>query len=84
VVNKSPRGDEPSHWDSRLDDPQRRVYGVVAFTPNLTGNGNALLIEGTSMAGTEAAWDFVSDDSELLPFLRGIQRPDGRIPHFEL
>ena len=84
VTNKSPRAGEPSHWDSRLDDPQRRVYGVVAFTPNLSGNGNALLIEGTSMAGTEAAWDFVSDDSELLPFLRRIQRPDGRIPHFEL
>jgi hypothetical protein len=84
VVNKAPRSDEPSHWDSRLDDPQRRVYGIVAFTPNLSGNGNALLIEGTSMAGTEAAWDFVSDDSELLPFLKRIQRPDGGIPHFEL
>lgn len=84
VINKSPQADEPSQWDSRLDDPQRRVYGVVAFTPNLSGNGNALLVEGTSMAGTEAAWDFVSDDSELLPFLKRIQRADGKIPHFEL
>jgi hypothetical protein len=84
VINKTPRPGEPSHWDSRLDDPQRRVYGVVAFAPNLSGNGNALIVEGTSMAGTEAAWDFVSDDSELLPFLKRIQRPDGRIPHFEL
>ncbi|WP_263416451.1 hypothetical protein [Terriglobus albidus] len=84
VINKTPREGEPAHWDSRLDDPQRRVYGVVAFAPNLSGNGNALLIEGTSMAGTESAWDFVSDDSELLPFLKRIQRPDGRIPYFEL
>ncbi|ADV81927.1 hypothetical protein [Terriglobus saanensis] len=84
VINRSPHADEPSHWDSKLDDPQRRVYAVVAFTPNLSGNGNVLLIEGTSMAGTEAAWDFVSDDSELLPFLKRIQHPDGRIPHFEL
>lgn len=84
VINKSPREGEPTHWDSRLDDPQRRVYGVVAFAPNLSGNGNALLIEGTSMAGTESAWDFVSDDSELLPFLKRIQRPDGKIPYFEL
>jgi len=84
VINKSPRAGEPSHWDSSLNDPQRRVYGVVAFTPNLSGNGNALLIEGTSMAGTEAAWDFVSDDSQLLPFLKRIQGPDGKIPHFEL
>lgn len=84
VINKSPREGEPAHWESRLDDPQRRVYGVVAFAPNLSGNGNALLIEGTSMAGTESAWDFVSDDSELLPFLKRIQRPDGKIPYFEL
>ncbi len=84
VINRSPRAGEPTHWDSIRDDPQHRVYGVVAFTPNLSENGNALLIEGTSMAGTEAAWDFISDDSELLPFLRKIQRPDGKIPHFEL
>lgn len=84
VVNRRPQADEPSHWDSIWDDPQHKVYGVVAFTPNLSEYGNPLLIEGTSMAGTEAAWDFISDDSELLPFLKKIQRPDGKIPHFEL
>jgi hypothetical protein len=84
VMNRSPQGDEPTHWDSTGTDPQRRVYGLVAFAPNLSGSGNALLVEGTSMAGTEAAWDFVSDDSELLPFLKRIQRPDGTLPHFEL
>lgn len=84
VINRNPHPGEPAHWDSIWNDPQRRVYGVVAFTPNLSGNGNVLIVEGTSMAGTEAAWDFVSDDSDLLPFLRRIQRPDGKIPHFEL
>ena len=52
--------------------------------PNLSGNGNALILEGTSMAGTESAWDFISDDSQLLPFLKRIQRADGTLPHFEL
>jgi hypothetical protein len=84
VINRSPRAGEPTHWDSIWGDPQHRVYGIVAFMPNLGENGNALLVEGTSMAGTEAAWDFVSDDSELLPFLEKIRRPDGKIPHFEL
>jgi hypothetical protein len=84
VINRSPHEGEPKHWDSIRSDPQRQVYGVVAFAPNLSGNGNVLLVEGTSMAGTEAAWDFVSDDLELLPFLKRIQRPDGRVPHFEL
>ncbi|MBB5066033.1 hypothetical protein [Granulicella mallensis] len=36
------------------------------------------------MAGTESAWDFVTDDFLLLPFLNRIRRPDGSIPHFQL
>lgn len=44
------------------------VYGVVAFLPNSNRRGNVLILEGTSMLGTESAWDFVADDSQLLPF----------------
>ena len=84
VLNREPRGGEPRQWDSHYADVQHRVYAVVAFLPNLGGNGNALILEGTSMAGTESAWDFVSDDSQLLPFLKRIQRANGTIPHFEL
>lgn len=84
VVNRSPKQGEPARWDSARTDPQRRVYGLVAYVPNLTGDGDALIIEGTSMSGTEGAGDFVLDDSQLLPFLKQIQRPDGTIPHFEL
>jgi hypothetical protein len=84
VLNRSPRNGEPKQWDSVWNDPQRRVFGLVAYLPNLAGDGNALIIEGTSMSGTEGAWDFVSDDAELLPFLKRIQRPDGTVPHFEL
>lgn len=84
VINRSPKQGEPARWDSARTDPQRRVYGLVAFVPNLTGDGDALIIEGTSMSGTEGAGDFALDDSQLLPFLKQIQRPDGTIPHFEL
>ncbi len=84
VVNREPRGAEPRQWDSDYTDGQHRVYAVVAFLPNLGGNGNALILEGTSMAGTESAWDFVSDDSQLLPFLQRIRRADGSLPHFEV
>jgi hypothetical protein len=84
VFNRVPQAGEAARYDSVDGDPQHQVFGVVAFVPNLSGNGNALIIEGTSMAGTEAAWDFVSDDTELLPFLKKIQRNHGKIPHFEL
>jgi hypothetical protein len=84
IMNRAPVGDEPKQWDSAYHDPAHRVYAVVAYLPNLSGQGNALLLEGTSMAGTESAWDFVSDDSQFLPFLQRIRRPDGTIPHFEV
>jgi hypothetical protein len=84
VLNRSPNQGEPKQWDSASNDPQRRVYCLIAYVPNLAGNGNTLIVEGTSMSGTEGAWDYVSDDAQLLPFLKRIQRPDGSIPHFEL
>jgi hypothetical protein len=84
VLNREPRGREPRQWDSAYKDAQHGVYAVVAFLPNLGGNGNALILEGTSMAGTESAWDFVSDDSQLLPFLKQIRRADNTLPHFEV
>jgi hypothetical protein len=84
VINRNPKPGEPRQWDSAWNDPQRRVYCLVAYVPNLAGSGNAIILEGTSMSGTEGAWDFISDDGQLLPFLHSIQRPDGTIPHFEL
>jgi hypothetical protein len=84
VLNRAPQGNEARQWDSVYTDAQHRVYGVVAYMPNLSRNGNVLILEGTSMAGTECAWDFISDDSQLLPFLNGIRRADGTLPHFEV
>lgn len=84
VLNRHPQKGEPARWETERDDPQRRVYGLVAYMPNLAGDGNALLLEGESMSGTEAAMDFVNDDAQLLPFLNRIRRPDGTLPHFEL
>ena len=84
IVNKSPQKGEPARWESRRNDPQRRVFGVVAYLPSLAGAGNALLLEGTGMSGAEAGMDFVLDDAQLLPFLDRIRHPDGTLPHFEL
>lgn len=84
ILNRSPQKGEPTAWESRRDDPQRRVFGVVAYLPSLAGDGNALLLEGTGMSGAEAGMDFVLDDAQLLPFLDRIRRTDGTLPHFEL
>lgn len=84
VVNRSPQKGEPAAWVSSAADPKRPAFGVIAYLPSLEGNGNALLIEGIGMSATEAAMDSLGDDTQLLPFLNQIRRPDGTVPHFEL
>jgi hypothetical protein len=84
VVNRQPRVGEQPTYDSLTNDPDRTVYGVVAYRPLLNGSGKVLILEGQSMAGTETVSDFVFDDGYLLPFLQSIRRRDGVIPYFEL
>jgi hypothetical protein len=84
VINRSPRGTELSRYEADMVDPQQKVYGLIALRPNLDGFGYVLILEGTSMAGTESAADFVFDDTRLLPFLEQIKSPNGALPYFEL
>ena len=84
VLNRSPRGQELARYDSIRSDPAHKIYGIVASRPNLSGSGEILILEGTSMAGTESAADFVFDDTRFLPFLDRIRRPNGSLPYFEL
>ncbi len=84
VLNRSPRGSELARYEADHRDPQHKVYGLIALRPNLQGSGQILILEGTSMAGTESAADFVFDDARLLPFLEKIKLRDGALPYFEL
>lgn len=84
VYNRNPQGDEKLFYASDNSDPEKVVYGVVAYRPSLNGKNKVLVLEGQSMAGTETASDFIFDDAYLLPFLHKIQRADGSIPYFEL
>ena len=84
VVNRVPRGTERARYEASKQDPSHTVYGVVALLPNFGGVGKVLILEGTSMAGTESAADFVFDSSRLTQFLHTIQGPDGVIPYFEV
>jgi hypothetical protein len=84
VFNRSPRAGESARYEVNHLDPQHKIYGLIALEPNLEGSGQILILEGTSMAGTESAADFVFDDARLLPFLEKIKTRGGTIPYFEL
>ena len=83
-LNRQPLAGETSTFSTSEGDPTQRVLGVLAYLPNLEGTGHTLIVEGNSMAGTEAISDFLFDDAALLPFLRKVSKSDGTLPYFEV
>lgn len=82
VSNRTPGPGEQARYDEVGDETQHMAYGVVSYLPSLDGEGAALLVGGTSKAGTEAAADFLFT-SGFGSFLRSIDS-GGDIPHFEI
>jgi hypothetical protein len=83
-LNRHPLAGETVTFSTSEGDPTQRVLGVLAYLPNLEGTGHTLIVEGNSMAGTEAISDFLFDDAALLPFLRKVSKSDGAVPYFEV
>ena len=84
VVNKAPRNGELSLYSENASDAAHRVYGLIAFEASLDREGDALLVAGTSSAGTQTAADFLLSSRSFAEFLRQIAHKDGSIPHFEV
>ena len=83
-LNRHPLAGEAAAYSTSEGDRTQRVLGVLAYLPNLEGVGRTLIVEGNSMAGTEAISDFLFDDAALLPFLKKLSQPDGTVPYFEV
>lgn len=64
--------------------PAFATYGVLAFIPGIEPSRNVLIIEGTSVAGTESIYDLLSNEEELNPLLKHFKAPDGSLMHFEV
>jgi hypothetical protein len=84
-VNRSPRPGEAAQYHPNDSGEMREVYGGVAFLPTPQRRGNALLILGTSMAGSESAAEFITNErlsSTLLERL--IREAKGKLLYFEV
>jgi hypothetical protein len=84
IWNAHPRGGEQAEYPFRLDDSEHRAYALVAYMPNLSGRGHVLLIEGTSMAGTQAAMDLLFNNASMQSLLTRARMPDGTLGSFEV
>jgi hypothetical protein len=84
VENRQPRKGEKSAYAYDLHDPQHRGLATIAFLPNLSGSGNLLIVQGFSLAGTQAAAEFVTNGKEFDALLPSYSGNTSRLPHFEI
>jgi hypothetical protein len=70
VVNRQPRPGEKATYEYVATTPNRRAYALLAFRQNLDQSGAVLLVQGTTVAGIEAATDFLFNEENMAPILR--------------
>lgn len=86
VANHAPLSGEPARWDpTPAATSPGTTYAILSLIPNLTGKSWVLLVAGTSVDGTSAASELLTDTARLRKELRahGIN-PAGRVQKFEL
>jgi len=84
IENRHPLNDEPNQWTSDSLTEMHLVYCKVSYLANTSGEGNVLLLEGTSMAGTQCAWEFISNAEILQKFFVRAGVSNNNFPHFEV
>ena len=83
VENHAPLAGEFDRMPFHPGEPQHLAYALVAYISNLTEGKHVLILEGTSIAGTEAAIDFIFDAPNLDALLAKHMKPGGTVPYFE-
>jgi hypothetical protein len=84
VENKKPRAGEKSEYLYDPHDPQHRGLATIAFLPNLSGTGNMLVVQGFTLAGTQAAAEFVTNRESFDRYFQSYAGPASALPHFEI
>jgi hypothetical protein len=84
IINTNPQPGEAATYESHWNEPQHETFALLAFLPNVGGNGHLLLLQGLDAAGTQAAAEVLFYSAELAPILQRATRPDGSLRYFEI
>jgi hypothetical protein len=84
ILNKQPHANEQTTYQNTAGDSSHLTYAVIAFLPNLSGSGKILILEGLTMAGTQAASDLVMNESVMRPILEKASEGGQTLKSFEL
>jgi hypothetical protein len=84
ITNKHPVAGESPVYANDATAPSHRTYAVVALVPNLNNTGWILIVEGLTMAGTQAATDILFNREEMRSVLEKAAAGNGKLKPFEL
>lgn len=84
IINTNPQPGEAATYASHWNEPAHETFALIAFLPNLSGNGHLLVLEGLDVAGTQAAAEMLLHPSAIDPILKNAMRPDGSLRNFEV
>jgi hypothetical protein len=84
IINEKPQPGEQASYESHWNEPAHETFALIAFLPNLSGNGHLLLLQGLDVAGTQAAAEALFHPAAMASILQRATRPDGSIRSFEI
>jgi hypothetical protein len=84
IVNRHPQAGELPVYENDATGPSHRTYALIGFVPNLNNTGWVLLVEGLTMAGTQAAVDTLFNRGVMRPLLGQSRNADGSLNPFEI
>jgi hypothetical protein len=84
ILNRHPLQGELPVYANDATAPSHRTYAVIALVPNLNDTGWVLIVEGLTMAGTQAAADILFSREAMLPVLSKARSANGQLKPFEL
>lgn len=84
ILNAHPQPGEASSYQSHWNEPAHETFALIAFLPNLGGDGHLLLLQGLDVAGTQAAAETIFHEDAMTPILKRATRPDGSLRYFEV
>lgn len=61
-----------------------QAFAIIAYLPNLDGNGHLLLLQGLDVAGTQATAETLIHPEAIELILQRATRPDGPLRSFEI
>jgi len=84
IIDRKPLPGEQSEYIYDNKGPASRGYAAIAFLPNISGTGNVLVVQGFTLADTQAAAEFITNDADFDALLEPIASKSKIFPHFEV